>query len=207
MKEIHPYSREPSPSRPALDARGILPKKEFDVGQSESLAAFIRDGWVFFTPALLYLRGNFSDAILGEFVDENPGAEFCWYVSRWKLFSGLVTGTGDDKWNYALWAIERRFWNPFKLFLTTAALVDPGRRFVVRYGYNELTVPDPLAADRRGMVLPNETVTVGAFGVDASDRIVALVQAMPYPKATVLPPGAAAVEFAEKLRTGKNPLL
>ena len=92
---------------PPCDSRGMIVKHKLNVGFAESLAAMT--DYQFFTPAVLYLHGAFTDGPLIDFMfNEQRDIRLHYHVSRTKIFNGLeAPSNGNVLWNHALWAVAK----------------------------------------------------------------------------------------------------
>jgi hypothetical protein len=143
--------------------------------------------WRFFTPALLYLYGRFTDRVLSDFSAECPDALFLQHTFDEPLFYGLGALYGvdvppercgitlvDDRplaWNFHLWAIQAKFYPQFENFMLGVTAVDtPGGR-VYRTAVQDIMIQDPLAATSD---LRPVRAAVHVFCVDGSDKVLAL---------------------------------
>lgn len=185
-----------------LDENGFVPKYPLAVGAAESLAALTAE-YAFFTPAVLYLYGGFTDAPLADFANSRAG-DFRIYYKLFDrpLFRGLeAPSNGDRAWNHALWAVGRGVWDAFSTFLLSLTLADAAGRFVYGVGARTLSVPDPIAG-RPG-------VAVEAFGVNGSLFRAGLAPAplaVDRPRLVKLAPDPAMVAFAAAWFGGGNPV-
>lgn len=196
---------------PPVDHRGILRKYSLPVGKSESLRA-MQSEYMFFTPALLYLHGGFTDALWVEYMhlmQQDVKLHFRRFDSP--IFRGL-THRHDRDWNHVVWAVHSEFWQSLADFLCTATLADRERHTVVRYGLQEFSVADPLAVDRGCIVGPTTPVlTMFAFGIYGNREKIAFdFAANPFlrlPHVVRLPADSDMQVFADAFFTGQNPLL
>lgn len=164
-----PHERPPTYLPPRLEVSllpEVLPKRELDVGKARTLGEL---GMAFFTPAVLYLHGGFTDRTLVDYVRETgKELDLRYRLFRLPVFRGLHTESGDADWDHALWAVPAEDWPPLRAFLASLAFVDRRRRTFTRVGVQELEVADPLALGRPGVMaaLP-PTAKVAALGVDS----------------------------------------
>ncbi len=192
------------------DAHGVIQKYPLVLGEARALRSLTSD-YVFFTPAILYLSGLFSDAVLIDFM-QGVGTEVRFYHHKFQapIFRGLLTPDGDEDWNYVLWAIRKPFWKAFQDFLCSVTITKPDRRLLVGIGYQELKVLDPLTVDKHRIVTAESSVLgVGAFGLNGNKYIFAF-QPSADPRVTLplvqrYQPGQGMNAFAEALFAGKNP--
>ena len=162
-----------TPSRSLL--RGRVARVPLAVSDRADLSAFT-DHLVFFTPALLYLRGRFRDDLLHDYAsDRNVDLTIYGKTFRRPLFRGLEAADGDAHWNHTLWAVRSGVWegsgvnHGLRDFLLTAKLTDSRRRVMYGIGVQRLVVLDPQVFDRC-VVIPERVpvVSVWAFGVNGS---------------------------------------
>lgn len=153
---------------PPVDARGLVRKYPLPVGAAASLAEMAAD-YYFFTPAALYLFGDFTDAPLIDFVCElREDVRFYYRKFNRPVFRGLERN-GDSDWNHVLWAVGRPYWELLRDFLLSVTLSFREEGRLVRIAEQELSVLDPLTADRAVLYRPDmPLVPVSAFGVNGS---------------------------------------
>lgn len=208
MTRTTPYKHGLAPA-PTVDERGVLDKPRLRVGGAESLLAMSEE-YAFFTPAILYLSGFFSDAALVDFVHETGGGPvFYHYLFDSQIFKGLVARDGDAAWNRVLWALARSFWPAFQDFLCSVVIANRARRLVVGIGQQELTILDPLALDRKRLATAQvPLLPISAFGVNGNKFRYALAVGDPLtslPTAGRYAPAGDMTAFAEALFAGHNP--
>jgi len=99
---------------------------------------------VWFTPAVMYLWGMFSDTYLAD-VLSRTNARIYWHKFDKPIFSGFQLG-GDVSWNHTLWAIDAHSWPRFLDRILEMLLLNREGRTLCRYALQELQVLDPLYA-------------------------------------------------------------
>lgn len=192
-----------------VDARGVLAKPPLNLRGVRSLAS-MRQDFAFFTPAVLYLSGVFSDAPLIDFVQESRNdVNFHHYRFETKIFEGLRASDGDLAWNYVLWAIRRPFWQSFQDFMCSLTFSRPQQRMVFGVGLQDFQVLDPLTLDLK-RIISNEVpqVAVSAFGLNSNRFRLAFEvpeEATSLPIVRRYAPAGDMVAFAEALHEGRNP--
>lgn len=210
---------EPLPEKtefigPALNDNGTLQKFELAVGSARSLTDLSE--YVFFTPAVLYLWGDFYDGPLLDFMwERRENVKLYYKIFRCPVFRGLCTPGGPKEWNHVLWAVRRDQWQPLCDFLLTISLSFSEEKRLVRYGERSVRIDDPLAVDASALIggcFPRVSVT--AFGVISSQGQVVLKEPTvsaysaeaSLPGVVFLPPSAEAQVEARALYGGYNPL-
>lgn len=146
---------------------GYIDKTPLKFGERTNYLFPFCERYAFFSPAILYLWGRFTDAVLIDFLETiQRRVEFYHYKFNLPLFQNLNAYNGDPSWNHVLWAVEKEFWPQFIDHLCAAVLTDSIQGHVYRIGYQEFQIVDPLCLDR-SMILSASLplVTIGAFGV------------------------------------------
>jgi len=194
-----------------LDANGVLQKYELRLGKAKSLCELAAD-FVFFTPAVLYLKGRFIDAPLADFVYMMaPDCKFYFKKFGRPVFRGLTAPNGDVDWNFVLWAIPKHHWEAFSAWMVGITLTYADTKEVAGIGEQRFEVVDPLAADRASVWhsgLPH--LPVAAFGINGSRFKAGFVLGenvlMDPPRLTMFSPEGDMKVFADALYGGNNPL-
>lgn len=199
--------------RPTYIARGRYeaPKHWMNFGKGERLSQF--DRYVFFTPAPLYIHGQFDDRPLVDFLAQTKKvAHFMHHLFDKPIFEGLDTPNGNKDWNRALWAMEADAWPEFESFMLAVTPFDLARRSVWRVGAQDLDVLDPLWASKHAVVAADAPVArVVALGVDGTEGQIGF-QAPADPRVgrpalRRWPPQPKTIAFAKLLFAGMNPAL
>ena len=168
----------------------------------------------FFTPALLYLYGGFSNNIFQDFVNQyqhttNLRIAFFVYQAKHPIFQGLEAGT-DPVWNYHLFGLRRVHWTAFESFMLSVALAKMEEGVLIRIGYQEVEIADPIVLDRQRIVPTNlPLVTVVSYGVNSTKGAVALRSGthplMDPPRIAFHEAQQDHMAFARALWRGQNP--
>ncbi len=129
-------------------------------------------GYVWYTPAMLYIWGRYSETNLADAVQQHD-IQIFWYRFDKPVFSGFAAG-GDQAWNHILWAAREDQWQRLvDAILETVQFDIPGKR-LYQYALQQLTIQDPLTLDNQRILLPSHPVQlVHAFAVLSNDRQVA----------------------------------
>lgn len=150
------------------------PKFEMRFGQSERLGDFI-GRYQFFSPALLYLYGRFTDEPFIQYMAEKNGnLKLMYRKFRHSLFRDMDTPDGDPDWNYVLWAVERDHWPDLERFLVSVMFFDHHDRWMMKVGSMDVSIIDPLGADRNLGHPSVESVPIVILGVDGNRQCVAV---------------------------------
>ena len=141
----------------------VVPKKRVVFSNVRSLAAV--EKYVWYTPALVYLWGRFSDTPLTDIV-QRVGSPVLWYRFDKPFFEGLEAGQ-DTSWNHILWGCPRESWDKFVDAVLETAQFDLSRRILYTYALQETQIYDPLTVDRDRLFVPDRTprIKVGVFAV------------------------------------------
>ena len=196
---------------PMVDAKGIITKHRFPLGQAESLAV-LQEEWAFFTPAVLYVHGKFTDAYLIDYMfDIQEDVPLYFYRFQAPVFAGLESRSGDKGWNFALWAVHLEYWETLLDFICSVSIANRDDKQMWRFGLQELTILDPVRVERAKILTPElPLVTVGAFGMYGSQGQAYFTQkpANPFipPRLTFAKPDDKDVVFARAYFDGKNPI-
>ncbi len=205
----------PHTARVAVNDNAIkVPKHWMEFGSVDRLSRFTQ--YKFFSIALPYLFGRFTDRPLGEFlVEYGKPCHFMHHRFRRPLFRGMATPAGNGDWNRVLWAIELEAWPHFENFFLSLAINDAGAGRVYRYGSQDIRIADPLWADSNGVLLSADapTVDIVVFGVDATHGVAAVdagadpqaVFAAGGPAVKFHPPQPRTVAFAKAMVGEENP--
>jgi len=124
----------------------------------------------FFSPAAIYLQGRFEDRLLADFLCQR-GNEVTLYLAD---FQRPILTLPPDWPNAASWArrllgVRAEVAHEFSTFFLSVKVSDPARQRLYGVGIQELTVVDPLYADRQAGVLPSSPprIPLLALGVNA----------------------------------------
>ena len=164
--------------------------------------------WHFFTPAIPYLWGRFTDEPLVQFLSEySKPAHFLTYKFQQPIFTGLSAPNGDVDWNFALWGLENEAWPEFEAFMLSLAFMGFDNS-VTRFGVNTVNVFDPLWLDKGGLALQDSPrLDIEVFGIDSTAGAIYIPagKCYTYPAVKRTLPQARTVDFAEAIRVGNNP--
>jgi hypothetical protein len=132
-------------------------------------------GYVWFTPAALYLWGGFTDLQLAG-ATEAADIRMFWYKFERPIFTGF-TVLGDGAWNHTLWAVEQRLWGKFVDNLLELVMLNRPGATVCRYALQQLSIVDPLRADNAVITSANPPrAVVFAFAVKSNLHQLAFTQ-------------------------------
>lgn len=126
-------------------------------------------GYVWYTPAALYLWGRYSDNNLSDLVQQHNLRVF-WYKFDKPIFSGF-TFNDDTSWNHVLWASSTEQWDKLVDGMLETVQFDIQNSKLYQYALQKLTIYDPLSVDVQLVVsdlIP--TKQVHAFAVLSSER-------------------------------------
>lgn len=126
-------------------------------------------GYVWYTPAALYLWGRYTDNNLSDLVHQH-NLKIFWYKFEKPIFSGF-TFNNDPSWNHVLWASSVDQWNKLLDGILESVQFDIQNSKLYQYALQQLTIYDPLAVDvQRVMSTQTPTVKVNAFAVLSNER-------------------------------------
>ena len=141
----------------------------------------------FFTPALLYIHGRFTDAVLQQFRQEmNLDVSYMLHEFKHFIFTGFEDCHGHQGWNRTLWAVEASLWPAFEAFMLSTVISDPKAGLLYRTGVQDITIADPLFSERHPISADIPRTTIAVFGVDGSDVAVAVTPS-PFESPWMLP--------------------
>lgn len=195
---------------PPVDAFGIIEKPELRVGNAESLVVMTEE-YAFFTPAILYLHAGFTDAPLIDAVWEmREDIPLFHRKFQQPIFRGLQASNGDEDWNYVLWAVQLPYWKYMHDFIASLTLAHADTQSLIRVGAQEFQIPDPLAIERAGYLLPTTPLlTIRSFGINGNKFRAGLVPGLrPFDPLILrfFPPEEDIRVFAEAYYKGQNPI-
>lgn len=144
-----------------------VPKSRVVFQQARKLADV--PGYVWYTPAPLFLWGRFSETNLSDIV-QRTGLKIFWYKFDKPIFQGF-TIHGDPSWNHILWAASETDWPKLMDAVLETVQFDIERKRLYQYAAQILTLYDPLAMDLQGLVTANLPQTqVKVFAVLSNER-------------------------------------
>lgn len=125
-------------------------------------------GYVWYTPAAIYLWGQYSEVNLADLVRQHNSKIF-WYTFDKPIFSGF--GHYGDAWNHTLWAASVEDWeNIVNTVLETVQFDIPSKR-LYQYALQKLKIYDPLSMDTRKVLTPaTPCVDISAFAVLSNEK-------------------------------------
>jgi len=164
-------------------------------------------GYVWFSPAALYLWGKFTDVQLSDIMTRKDVAVF-WYKFDKPIFKGF-TAYGDVAWNHTLWAVAEDKWDRFVDAMLELIMLDRDSKTVFSYALQYLTVLDPLYVDRKVLVDGRAPRTVvGYFAVLTNKYQVAFdklsLSPGELPQVKTLRPDRANSRVAANIYVGKD---
>lgn len=210
MPADKPWKEGVGPPNRMIDPEACLFKHELKLGRG-TLTSLLTD-FSFFTPALLYMYGALqTDGPLIDFMAEyRQEVELFYHKFNHRLFSGMVLPDGDNDWERVLWAVRNQHACFLYDFLSSLCFVDVVQKRVIRIGVRRIAIDDPLAIDSQ-LVLSERIprVEVTAFGVDGSDRCVAVMPAkalLSLPTVRIFPPRQELIDYAKRVFRGEVPI-
>lgn len=173
----------------------VMPKTQIRFLGNSGISDYSAD-YAFFTPAILYLRGGFTDGPFADFVAEAK-REIPFYYTKFSspIFRGLESPDGNPAWNHGLFAVRRDDWDELSSWMLTLMLMNPNDKQCNAVAEQRLTVPD------RG-----RPAQVMAFALRGSAATWAFVQDGETPRLARLRPSVGTAAFANALLLGENPV-
>jgi hypothetical protein len=108
-------------------------------------------GYVWYSPAVLYIWGRYSEVNLSDLVQQHD-IQIFWYRFDKPVFKGF-TVNGDSAWNYVLWAAREDQWQKICETILETVQFDIPKQQLYQYALQSLTVYDPLNVDTNRVVL------------------------------------------------------
>jgi|688.fasta_scaffold29027_6 hypothetical protein len=139
-----------------------VPKYRIEFQRATRLADI--PGYVWYSPALIYIWGRYSETNLADLVQQHDVKVF-WYKFEKPVFRGLTVGS-DSAWDYTLWASSESDWPKIVDTILETVQFDIPRSRLYQYALQELEIYDPLSCDAKSIVgLNTPTVLVKTFAV------------------------------------------
>ena len=126
-------------------------------------------GYVWYTPAALYLWGRYTDNNLSDLVQLH-NLKIFWYKFEKPIFNGFKFNE-DPSWNHVLWAASAEQWGKLVDGILESVQFDLKNSKLYQYALQELTIYDPLSVDSK-LVVSDSTpiVKVNAFAVLSNEK-------------------------------------
>ena len=138
------------------------------------------DGYLWYTPAALYLWGRFSETNLGEIVSRTDIKIF-WYKFDKPIFQNF-----DVDWNHLLWASSVEDWIKLVDGILETVQFDIPKKELYQYGLQSLDILDPLYIDTNRIVdEKTPVVPIKSFGVLSNKRQIAFDSSVKPSKKTI----------------------
>lgn len=126
-------------------------------------------GYVWYTPAALYLYGRYTDTNLADLVQLH-NLKIFWYKFEKPIFNGFKFNE-DSSWNHVLWAASTEQWGKLVDGILESVQFDLKNSKLYQYALQQLTIYDPLAVDVQRVVSSlTPTVKVHAFAVLSNEK-------------------------------------
>lgn len=130
--------------------------------------------YVFWSPAAAYIYGELSDQIFTDYLTQyGQKVDFIYYKFQSQLFDKMTTKNFNKDWNYVLWFTRKEHWNSLVTHLCQSVMIDNVRQRVTKFAHQKLSIPDPLAIDRKNFATI-KPIEVFHIAVQGSHRVVAL---------------------------------
>jgi len=144
-----------------------VPKYRIEFQRATRLADI--PGYVWYSPALIYIWGRYSETNLADLVQQHD-AKIFWYKFEKPVFKGL-TVNADPSWDYTLWAASEADWPKIVDTVLETVQFDIPRSKLYQYALQELQIYDPLFCDAKSIIGPTTpTVAVKTFAVLSNER-------------------------------------
>lgn len=164
-------------------------------------------GYVWYTPAPIYIWGRYSDINLGDLVQQFD-IQIFWYQFDKPIFYGF-TVNDNPSWNHVLWAAREDQWKKLVDGILETVQFDLPNSKLYQYALQSLKIYDPLATDVARLVTPKTPVIeIKAFAVLSNERQYAFdtrkENLMATPQIVTFKPNPIHVNAANKLFGDKN---
>lgn len=144
-----------------------VPKNRIEFRKARKLSDV--PGYVWYSPAALYLWGKYSDTHLSDMV-QRFDAKFFWYRFNRPLFKGLEVA-GDAAWNHTLWAAPENMWDKILDAVLETVQFDIPLKLLFQYALQSMEIVDPLYVDHQATVTTlTPTLRVKLFAVLSNER-------------------------------------
>lgn len=144
-----------------------VPKYRIEFQRAEKLEDV--PGYVWYTPAALYMWGRYTDNNLADLVQQH-NLQIFWYKFEKPIFNGFKFND-DPSWNHVLWASSVEQWDKLLDGILESVQFDLKNLKLYQYALQQLTIYDPLAVDVQRVVSSlTPTVKVHAFAVLSNEH-------------------------------------
>jgi hypothetical protein len=158
-------------------------------------------GYVWYSPAALYLWGRFTEKNLSDLVAKYDFKIF-WYRFERPIFSGFEFNQ-DSSWNSLLWAAEEEVFPKIVDGILETVQFDLDRDLLYQYALQKLKIYDPLNTDISKFVGPKTPIVeINAFAVLSNLRQCAFPvkgNTAAVPRMVSYPPDQLHVRAADRL--------
>jgi hypothetical protein len=188
----------------------VVEKFEMTFGAAEGLHRFT-DQVQFFSPALLYLYGRFTDEPFVQFMAEQGEIKLMHHHFKQPIFLGFEAGDGDKAWNHVLWGVLKEHYEALENYILSVVLTSVEERWMARVGAQDVTILDPLQIDKQKIInLEVPTIPIVVWGLDTNHLALSVEteNGDPFlrPKIRTHEPQPETVAEANAMYTGKNAL-
>lgn len=191
MEERHKIDVEQKEAPPQTDDPAIREEPE----PQHTISDMVRDGFVFFTPALITTHGLFDRDPVVEFNrthSTEDEAERPFFIDcQFPFFDGLGFGFAAGQfvnWDHRLYGICKANWGALCGFIKALAWYDPKRYNYARVGSHKLRIVDPTALHGSGIVLDAlPTIEITVFCVSTYRGFVWISPALDPPRTHPFP--------------------
>lgn len=181
------------PSKRGVDQHEAPPQAGDAPVQEEpklsTIGDMIKDGFVFFTPALLLTHAHFDRDPLVEFnrthTTNDPQEQPFFVDCERPFFQGLGRSLLGDKlvnWNHRLYGVHKDVWPQCRDFIAAIAVYDVKRYHYAKMGSHDLRIIDPTALRGHGGVAELPVIDITVFCVSAYRYFVWIAPAVDPPR-------------------------
>lgn len=140
----------------------VVPKYRIKFERANKLSDI--PGYVWYTPAAMYLWGRFTDINLSDIV-KDADIKIFWYKFDQPIFRNFEAGADKD-WNHTLWAAREDQWKYLVDRVLESIQFDIAKEIVYQYALQTITIYDPLNLDRNKLIKRDSPkIEVSAFAV------------------------------------------
>lgn len=163
------------------------------VPERHTLGDMARDGYVFFSYALILTHGHFNRDPLVEWLSNRPGLDKDLHphtiICKRPVFQGLPSTRINGQlrhWNHEISCIRKESWEDCRDFIGSIAILDREKKFYARLLMHELKIVDPVAMASK-ILTEIPTLDIFVFCVSSTTSFTWLKPAVDPPRTFAYP--------------------